>query len=195
MSVIENLAEFIKTAKKDPKAEFECKLLAGKIRLKNEADRIINAISTLSIGAVNEENRLTISYPDSTRVTVNGAQNIQKICVSNSFRGIELNVEKKDRYFAGKNDVLDIPEANLRFTLSSETPLRKDWEGNPSDPKGFVRLLNRKSFKTADELFQIDFSMVKSRPSNSRMTLREVLQQPHTYELEIEFLKLQMHQQ
>jgi ribA/ribD-fused uncharacterized protein len=189
MSVIENIAEFIKTAKKDPKAEFECKLLAGKIRLKNEADRIINAISTLSIGAVNEENRLTISYPDSTRVTVNGAQNIQKICVSNSFRGIELNVEKKDRYFAGKNDVLDIPEANLRFTLSSETPLRKDWEGNPSDPKGFVRLLNRKSFKTADELFQIDFSMVKSRPSNSRMTLREVLQQPHTYELEIEFLK------
>lgn len=188
-SMVQNVVEFIDIAKKDLKAEFECKLLAGKIQTKNIADRILKSISTLSIGAVTEENRITFSYPDSTRVTVIGPQNIHKLCVSDSFRNMELNVEKKNRYFDGRRDIVDIPDGNLRFTLSSETHVRKDWTGNPSDSKAFIRLMNRKSFKTADELFQIDFSMVKTRPTNSRKTVRDLLQEQHVYELEIEFVK------
>jgi ribA/ribD-fused uncharacterized protein len=186
--VIQTIAGFINTSKLDPKAEIECKLLAGKIQTKDVADRILKAIGSLAVGLTKESNHMTFSYPDSTRVTIEGSQNIHAICVSNSFKGIPLSVEKKNRYSDGRKDIIDVAEANLRFTLSSESPLGKDWYGNPADPKAFIRLLSRKSFRTADELFQIDFSMVKTRPSSSRKSIRDLLQQPHTFELEIEFV-------
>jgi ribA/ribD-fused uncharacterized protein len=189
--VLDSLSEFLDIAKRDPKAEVECKLLPGKIQVKDVADRIVTAIETLCVGSPTEENRMTLSYPDSSRVSIVGAQHIQKLCVSNSFKGIPLNVERKQKYFegnAGKRDILDVPDANARFTLRSEIPIRKDWEGNPSDSRAHVRLLNRKSYKTQTGLFQIDFSMVKSRPTNSRKTVRDLLKEPTFYELEIEFV-------
>lgn len=184
--VLESLIEFLDTAKRDPKAEVECKLLSGKIQVKDVADRILNSIDSISVGKPVEENRVTFSYPDSNRVTIIGPQNIQKLCISNSFRGIPLNVEKKQGY--GNKDVLDVPDLNIRFTIRSETHIRKDWEGNPSDMRAHIRIMNRKSFKTQDGLFQIDFSMVKTRSANSRKTIRDVLKEPSFYELEIEFI-------
>lgn len=188
--VVDELVTFVDISKKDPKAEVECKLLSGKIQTKDTADRILRAIQTLSIGAQNEEHRLSIAYADSNRVIVNGAQNIHKLCVHNSFKEIPLIVERKQRYFEsniGKKDIIDAPEASARFTLRSEQIVRKDWEGNPSDPKGHIRMIHRKSFQTAAGLFRIDFSMVKTRPMNSKQSIRDMLKQPHTYELEIEF--------
>ena len=188
---IVGLTEFIKIAKQDPKAEVECKLLSGKIQTKDVADRILNSILTLSVGLQTEEHRLSISYPDSTRVVIYEPQNIHKLCLNNTFKEVPLSVEKKSRYFEGslgKKDILDVTDGSMRFTLRSEVDVRKDWEGNPSDPKAHVRMIHRKSFTTSDELFRIDFSMVKSRGVNSRMTIRDILRQPHTYELEIEFI-------
>lgn len=188
---IKDLTEFIQISKQDPKAEVECKLLSGKIQTKDVADRILESILTLSIGSTIEENRLTICYPDSTRVIINEAQNIHKICTKNSFREVPLVVEKKHRYYdgiVGKKDMIDVPEGNLRFTLRSEEQIRKDWEGNPSDIKAHIRLVNRKSFKTSNDLFRIDFSMVKTRGVNVKQPIRDLLKQVHTYELEIEFM-------
>ena len=191
-NVIDGLTDFIHTAKKDPKAEVECKLLSGKIQTKDVADRILNAVKTLSIGSDTEEHRMTFAYPDGTRVSVPRLEAIHKLVASNSFKELPLTVERKQRYYesnSGKPDVLDVPDASVRFTLRSETPIRKDWEGNPSDPKAHVRLIHRKSFKTANELFRIDFSMVKTRPMNSKQSLRDMIKQPHSYELEIEFVR------
>jgi hypothetical protein len=84
---VQNITEFIKIAKQDPKAEVECKLLSGKIQTKDTADRILKAIQTLSVGAQSEEHRLSIAYADNNRVVINGAQNIHKLCVQNSFIG------------------------------------------------------------------------------------------------------------
>jgi len=182
------LTEFVNIAKQDPKAELECKLLLGKIQTKDVADNIIDAIQTLSLGEVTEEVRLSISYADSTRVLITGNKNIQKILSTNSFKEVPLLVEKKKRYSDSKS-VIDIPDANIRFSLSSEIEIKKDWQGDPSDPKGHVRLVNRKSFKTSDGLFRIDFSMVKSRGANSKQQIKDLLNNNHIYELEIEFIK------
>ena len=76
----------------------------------------------------------------------------------------------------------------MRFTLRSETKLRKDWEGNPNDPKTHVRMIHRKSYKTASELFRIDFSVIKSRGVNVKYNMKTLLKQPVSYELEIEFV-------
>lgn len=189
--VLDELSTFIDIAKKDPKAEVECKLLAGKIQTKDVADRILKSIQEIAIGSTTDENRLSISYSDGTRVIVDGAQYIHKLVTANSFKEIPLTVERKQRYFEsnlGKRDILEAPEASARFTLRSEQQLRKDWEGNPSDPKGHIRMLHRKSFKTDSELFRIDFSMVKTRPMNSKQSIADMLKQPHSYELEIEFV-------
>ena len=190
-SVLDELSTFIEIAKKDPKAEVECKLLSGKISTKDTADRILKAIQTIAVGASCEENRLTIAYSDKTRVLIDGTQNIHKLCSSGSFKTIPLKVQRKERYFEsnlGKRDMIVVEDASTRFTLRSEQDLRKDWEGNPSDPKGHIRLINRKCFKTSADLFRIDFAMVKSRPVNSKQSVCDMLKQPHSYELEIEFV-------
>ena len=131
--VVDQLSEFINLAKKDPKAEVECKLLSGKIQTKDVADRIMKEIMTLSIGVQTEEHRLSISYTDGNRVVIDGVRNIQKLCVTNAFKEIPLEVQKKIKYFDGQKDIIDVPEASARFTLRSEQLVRKDWEGNPSD--------------------------------------------------------------
>lgn len=189
--VLDEVSTFIDIAKKDPKAEVECKVLSGKLQTKDIADRILKAVQTISVGAVCEENRLTITYSDGMRVIVDGSQNIHKLCSNNSFKEVPLSVESKRRYFEsnlGKRDIIESQEASLRFTLKAEEPRRKDWEGNPSDPKGHIRLIHRKCFKSTSGLFRIDFSMVKTRPINSKQALCDMVKSQHTYELEIEFV-------
>lgn len=185
--VIEGLVSYITIAKQDPKAEVECKLLSDRIKTKDVADRLLKAIESLCSGQPTEENRLTLNHGD-VRVSVLTPQNIHKVCVTNSFRDIPLTVEKKTLYSADKSNNIDVPEANIKFTIRSEVPIRKDWDGSPSDVNAFIRIIHRKSFITTDKLFRFDFSMVKFRNKNSNKTIRDILKQPHFYELELEFI-------
>lgn len=178
------LEEFVRIAKHDPKAELECKVLAGMIQTKDVADRIIKQTSARSIKVVDEEPYLTASYPDGTRVTVRGTANIQKVCMTNSFRGIPVDVETKEAY-GGKN-VVDLHDLKIRFTLRKETPKRKDTDKSPADPKAHLRLITRKSFHIDGGLTRVDLSMVKSK-SQGIQHVRDILKQAHTYELEVEY--------
>ena len=140
--VIESIAEFIGTAKKYHKAELECKLLSDKIQTKDVADRLMKTIQGLSVGTVVETHYMTFSYPDKIRVHVCETGNIFKLVSTNSFRGLPLDVERKEPYYKGtQKDVVDVPEATAKFTLRSEVKIRKDWEGSPNDPKSHVRLI------------------------------------------------------
>jgi ribA/ribD-fused uncharacterized protein len=188
---INSLSEFIDISKKDPKAEVECKLLAKRIVTKDVADRMLETIKTLSIGAPTEENRMILSFPDNIRVNVVTPQLIHKVCVQGSFKEVPVLVERKQPYFEkglGKKDMIDLTEVNTRFSLRSEKEIRKDWEGTPNDPKAHLRIMNRKSYKTANQLFRIDFSLVKTRPMNSKQLIKDTLKDEGEYELEIEFI-------
>jgi len=188
---IEAIANFIAISKKDPKAELECKLLSNSIQIKNEADRLTRAIEEITSGNPVDEHRFSISFQDQTRVNVLTPQLVHKLCLTNSFREIPLTVERKQKYYegaSGKNDTLHYNEISSNFTLRSESPIRKDWDGSPNDVTGYIRIIHRRSYTTKDKLFRIDFSMVKFRKNNSNKTIREVLKQPHIYELEIEFI-------
>jgi ribA/ribD-fused uncharacterized protein len=180
------LQSFINIAKQDSKAELECKLLSGQIQTKDVADRMMTAIQSLS-GQYVDTNLLRVSYDD-IRVEVEESNNIQKVCATDSFRGVPLIVQKKSYYDESKN-TLDVPDVYSRFTLRTEKILRKDWDGSPNDPKTTsIRILNRRSFMTIDEFFRIDFSMVRSR-KNKKDKVRSILKEIPTYELEIEFVK------
>ena len=182
------LSEFVRIAKADPTVELECKLLAGRIQTKNAAERILAELGRrgTSERVVDEEPYLTVSYPDQQRIVVTGVQNIQKMCYSNSFRGVPLAIEKKQQY--GGKDVLDMDEIRGKFTLRKEVKQSaKDSDRNPNDPKAHLRLITRKSFYASSGLFRVDVSMVKSKEPRVK-TVRDLLKQPFTYELEIEFI-------
>ena len=181
---LEHLATHVKNAN----AELECKVLSGQIQTKDIADRITKTIEALAAGPAIEAVHATFSYPDNIRVVVKGAENIHKVCTTNSFKGTQLKVERKSRYFGkDEQDMVDVPEAGLRFTLRKEEEVRRDFSGSPMDAKSHIRVLNRKSWKTQDGLLQIDFSMVKSK-NRSTKTFTDVLRQNPSYELEVEVI-------
>jgi len=187
--IVGSIGDFVAVAQKDHKTELECKLLSDKIQTKDVADRLLKTIQSLSIGSVVETHNMTFSYPDKTRVNVLETANIFKLISTGSFRGLPLSVERKEPYYKGtQRDVIDVPEVSSKFTLRMETQIRKDWEGDPNDPKSHVRLIHRRSFKTLSELFRIDFSMIKSRGVNVKQSLKMMLKQQPKYELEIEFV-------
>jgi len=181
------LHEFINIAKKDIKAEFECSILPKKIQTKDIADRLQKTIQTITLGSFKETSLLRIGYPQNIRLEVETPQLIQKVFAQRSFKGIPLIVQKKTGYPISKN-IYEYDNLFVKFRLREEELIRRDWDASPEDKRvESVRLLNRRSYKSMDELFQIDFSLVKSR-ENKKQDLTEMLKLQPSYELEIEFI-------
>ena len=189
-AVKNDLSEMVRVATQDKHAELELKVLAGQIQTKDVADRIVAAIEEMTTGGYTTTNRATFSYPDGLRVSVTGLDAVYKLATTASFRNLPLEVERKRRYFdVGKSgkDVLDIPDLKLRATLRHEEPLRKDFTGSPLDPASHARMMNRKTWITSDKLFRIDMSFVKTK-QKAHKSFAEILDQPGSYELEVELL-------
>uniref|UniRef100_A0A6C0AIK2 mRNA (guanine-N(7))-methyltransferase n=1 Tax=viral metagenome TaxID=1070528 RepID=A0A6C0AIK2_9ZZZZ len=181
-----DLAKFIELSNKDPRAEFEAKVLAGRIQTRDVASRIIAAIKKIA-PEVTDEHRLTVIYPDNIRVHVLGVTNIHKMCVAKSFKNLPVDVERKTRYFEdGEKDTIDVPDFFCRFTLKSEKHLKKDFNGDPDDPKAQIRMIHRQSYSVPGGEFRIDMSMVKTKAS-VKDGIREVLKNQPFYELEVEY--------
>lgn len=195
-SVQTEIGELVSIAAKDKKAELEIKVLGGQIQTKDIADRIVDTIQGLTMGQSSDEHRATFSYSDGLRVSVFGPENILKVCTTNSFRGVPLEVERKRRYFdvsgkSGDKDVIDIPDLRLRFTLRHEEPLRKDFSGSPMDPSSYLRIMHRKSWMTTDKILRIDLSLVKTKQKQHK-TFADVLKQTPSYELEVEVMNKEL---
>ena len=181
------LEEFIRVSKRDPQVEFECKLLPDQIQTKDVADRLMRTCELLSVETKDQEPYMNVSYKDRTRVTVRGANAVHKVCMTNSFNGIEnLTVERKEPY--GGKDTIDATEIGARFTLRKEVHIRKDTNAKANDPTANIRIITRRSYTSKSGLFQIDMSMVKSRKKTPQL-VRDILKEQHSYELEIEFVK------
>ena len=186
------LRSLLETAKSDPNAELEVKVLPGRIQTPDMSDRIAKAIRARSSGEAKDTHIFRQMYPDGRRVVVETPEAIFKVCSSGSFRGIALDVERKRRYFeAGGTgqDTLDVPDMGVRFTLRQEEKLKRDFQGVPGDPESYPRVIHRKSWRSGDGLFQFDLSQVKSRdPKQRNQTISGILKNPVGYELEIELL-------
>lgn len=183
-----NITDLVKLAAADKKSELEVKILAGQIHTREDAERLVRAIEQHTVGGHTEEHRATFKYPDGLRVVLTTPETIYKVCSTNSFRNVDLSVERKEQYLPGGGDVVEIPDLDLKVTLRKEETLRKDFSGSPSDPKNHIRILHRKSWKTADNLYRIDLSLVKSKSGKAK-TISEVLASIPIYELEIEVLR------
>jgi hypothetical protein len=202
---LDEITQFIQYANNDKRAEFETKLLAGRIQTRDTAMRLLNTLQSMSDNR-SQEYRLTYSFSkDNTRVHVLGASAIQKVCATKSFAGLDISVERKLKYFdsidraegaggaaaaaavaAQTRDVIDVSDFFARFTLTTERFLKKDYDGSVDDPAAHIRIVDRQSFTIPGNEFRVDFSMVKSRVSKKE-GLRDVLKNTPAYELEIEY--------
>jgi ribA/ribD-fused uncharacterized protein len=194
-TALTKLVNMASVVSEDPRAELEVKVLAGQIRTKDSADRIVNAIEAIAGTSAMDEHRATFTYPDGLRVTVLGPENIHKVCTTGAFRGVPVLVERKRKYFDVpsasakiQDDVVDVPDLKLRFTLRYEEELRKDFSGAAMDPGSHVRIMHRKSWMTMDGLCRIDMSLVKSKHKNHK-SFNDILKQTPSYELEIEIVE------
>jgi ribA/ribD-fused uncharacterized protein len=194
-----DILELISIRNQQRYTEFEVKLLTGRIQTRDVAERILKVVKDLAI-RTSEEHRAVYVFPDNLRVNIVGISNIHKLCQTKSFKGIPVVVERKTRYFdsidrsegeietkldVGK-DTLDVPDFFSRFTLRTEKPLKTDYAGDVDDARAHIRILHRQSFYLPGNELRVDFSMVKARVD--KQSLREVLKNTASYELEIEYI-------
>ena len=72
----DSITKLVQHALADAKAELEVKVLAGQLQTKDEADRVVAALSELTSGGYTETHRATFSYSDGLRVHVTSPEQI-----------------------------------------------------------------------------------------------------------------------
>jgi len=209
MKVLQDIQDYLRTSIDKPNLELEY-IYGESYRDTLSRDTFLRLLSYLKINYtfVDESNTLDIRKEtisrgkrrmSTIRCTIEGIHNIQSYCKTETMKE-ELYIQKSN--VPDKPVLLD-SEYNYRIQLKREEPLRKD---HP-DVKSFLvdlsqsnkhyRYKKRYSFNTSDNLFRVDVTVVKSSPYNPTLkrydlkrTFREsnLLKQPESYELEVEYL-------
>ncbi len=140
------------------------------------------------------------------RCTIKDLDSIKKYCTTNSLDDIdnldfvEKSPYRKDRFL---NTNIKNTDYNVRLNLKVEEDLnyskqqKLQYSGNHDSKDKYYRYKKRYSFETQDNLFRIDLTVVKSTQFNLKnktynltRSFKEanILNNPETYELEIEFI-------
>ena len=126
---------------------------------------------------------LDIQLNNDNRYSISGVENIKKYWLFNKLDDIKHELINKKRL----NNV-DLPNNDIRFSLSEEIEIKKQTKGEIKNIKAF-RIKNRYSIFTEDELFRIDITISKNHnnPSESfkMINFDNIVE---SYEIEIELL-------
>lgn len=153
----------------------------------------------------------TSSDFDRFRIEINGLNNIQEYCKTNSIKIVNdkvsyaVKINRKTPVRLSKDSEESIPSANFddfnfRVTLNNEETVSKtgkigtDVFENWNKTKKVFRYMNRVTFTHKDHPFKVDLSIVKSSTKNERGWMIQtynidesnVFQNTESYEIEIE---------
>jgi hypothetical protein len=153
----------------------------------------------------------TSSDFDRFRIEINGLNNVQEYCKTNSIKlvndknsyAVKINRKTPVKISKDSEDIIqsaNFDDFNFRVTLSNEETISKtgkigtDVFDNWNKTKKVFRYLNRVTFTNAKFPFKIDLSIVKSSAKNERGWMIQtynvdesnVFQNPETYEIEVE---------
>ena len=145
------------------------------------------------------------------RIEIQGLNNIQEYCKSNSikivndknYQGVKINRKTPVKIEKNKEDTIstaNFDDFNFRVTLSNEEVISKtgkigtDVFENWNKTKKVFRYMNRVTFTHNDYPFKIDLSIVKSSSKNEKGWMIQtynidesnVFKNPESYEIEIE---------
>ncbi len=151
---------------------------------------------------VPEEDRLTISTPEHFRFSVVGPGDIQEYCRDDTLAGKHYSIMIKDRSVQEASTKLEDYDVSVK--IRREEPVAKDdpkigemiktW----SQQRKAFRMIRRWSFKSRDEGFKVDMSIVRSTKRKEggfawqrKFKDQDIMNNPATYEIEVELLRLE----
>ena len=159
---------------------------------------------------VEESNNLDIKCKNNKKIspircTIKDLNSIKKYCVTDSLDDIDNLEFVKKTYYNKPNLKTNIrnTDYNYRINLKIEENLNYDkdqilkYSGIHNTKSKYYRYKKRYSFETPDNLFRIDLTVVKSTSYNiskkaydfaNSFKEANILNNPETYELEIEFI-------
>ena len=211
MKLFENHPSEVLSYLKQPIIEndYELEIIFGSTPYKNPIDKKIfmNILEKCkmkykrSSESINLD--ITTEYygkPSNVRATIHGLDSIKKYCKDSSLEDI-LNVEYLQKKLVKDKQGLKDENYNVRLKIKTEEKLHdnhhfvKTFNHNYQEKKKHYRYKKRFSFITGDQLFRIDLTILKSTKYHKgkydfQKTFKQanILNNPETYELEIEYI-------
>ena len=149
-----------------------------------------------------EDDRLTISTPEHFRFSIVGPGDIQEYCKDDTLLGKQYSVMLKDSTSAQASFKLEDYDTSVK--IRREQPVAKDDETIKNMMKTWgqqrkaFRMIRRWSFKSRDDGFKVDMSIVRSTKRKlgqfvwQRMFKdQDIMNNPASYEIEVELLHLE----
>ncbi len=130
--------------------------------------RVVQRLQSRGFGGISQEDRLTVSLPNSLRFTLSGANQVALYCRDNIMAGKPFVVMSKSKVQSQMNESsnVDLEDYDVRVKMRRETSLNEDnisvqqalatW----GQQRKFFRLIRRWTFKCPGVKF--DLSMVRS---------------------------------
>ncbi len=130
--------------------------------------RVVQRLQSRGFGGISQEDRLTVSLPNSLRFTLSGANQVALYCRDNIMAGKPFVVMSKSKVQTqlNKDSNVDLEDYDVRVKMRRETGLNEDnisvqqalakW----GQQRKFFRLIRRWTFKCPGVKF--DLSMVRS---------------------------------
>jgi hypothetical protein len=149
-----------------------------------------------------EDDRLTITTPEHFRFSVVGPGDIQEYCRDDTLAGKHYSIMIKDRSVQQASTKLEDYDVSVK--IRREEPIAKDdpkvgemlktW----SQQRKAFRMIRRWAFKSRDEGFRIDMSIVRSTKRKEgafawqrKFKDQDIMNNPVAYEIEVELLHLE----
>ena len=130
--------------------------------------RVVQRLQSKGFGGISQEDRLTVSLPNSLRFTLSGANQVAMYCRDNIMAGKPFVVMSKSRVQSQQNESsnVELEDYDVRVKIRRETALNDDHPSVQqalakwSQQRKFFRLIRRWTFKCPGVKF--DLSMVRS---------------------------------
>ncbi len=149
-----------------------------------------------------EDDRLTITTPEHFRFSIVGPGDIQEYCRDDTLDGKHYSIMLKDR--SVQQASMKLEDYDVSVKIRREEPVAKDDPKIREMVKTWIqqrkafRMIRRWSFKSHDQGFKVDMSIVRStkRKEGSfawqrKFKDQDIMNNPATYEIEVELLRLE----
>lgn len=199
---VENLKKLLQIWVTDPKQELEATFGLQVPMNITTFLAVAQRLRAKDFNYIPEDDRLTISTPEHFRFSIVGPGDIKEYCKDDTLAGKQYTVMLKDKTAGQAN--LKLEDYDTSVKIRREEPIAKDDETVKgmlktwSQQRKAFRMIRRWSFKSRDEGFRVDMSIVRSTKRKlgefvwQRMFKdQDIMNNPASYEIEVELLHLE----
>ena len=198
---------FLDTADKNTSVEFE--YIYGTDTGKLTRDQFLKCIGYCNDNYTFIDTTINLDIKTESsniRTTIKNLNDIKIYCKTNDLKDLDVDFLKKKVYLNDKREKMILRNSNYNYRINLKTEEIMDIDhpetiellNSWTKKNKYFRYKKRSSFNTPDGNYRIDITIVKSNGKNTVLNRFEyyksfkesnILQEPETYELEIEYIK------